>query len=93
MAMENDLKRVYTNSAKVSSSLYDLQISFFYKSIVESVKLGKDGADYLGEFLTEVSMSMPHAKILVSILQDHIMQFEKEFGNISLSPINKSNEQ
>lgn len=89
MTMENELKKVYTNSARVSSSLFDLQISFFYKSISEAVKLSKDGAGYDGEFLMEVSMSLQHAKVLVAILQNHIRDFEKEFGNIPLSPINE----
>lgn len=73
---------VYTNSARVSSTIYDLQIRFYYKSIAENLEKDDQGIEALGDMLFETSMSLPHAKTLVRLIQENIDAYEKTFGQI-----------
>lgn len=78
----------YTNSARVSSTIYDLQIRFFYKSIVEYLSADPQEDDAHGDLLCEVSMSLPHAKALVELLQNNITAYEKNIGPITVKQQN-----
>lgn len=74
--MENR-KYIYTNSAEIIHSLYDVQFVLETKSV-------NKGEVFSFEEPIILVMSPSHAKALSKILVNSIKEYEKEFGEIAL---------
>ena len=86
---KEEIIRLYSNSTKLTSSLYDFQISFYQKSLSDE-QIAKDNKEeYRDKLLAEITMSVSHAKAVLLILQDAIKKYEENFGEIKLKPIKK----
>ena len=66
-------QRIYTNIVEVESNLFDFILHFGNRDREQAQK---------GDFdsLVTVFMSPQHAKLLASILQNHVQMYEKNFG-------------
>ncbi|NUU94795.1 hypothetical protein XO10_00465 [Marinitoga sp. 1135] len=72
-----DFKEVYSNFITVSSSFYDLSISF--GKIRNASEKGIEAI-----VREEIIMSPQHAKEFLKILSQHIKKYEEQFGEIKL---------
>ena len=86
---KEEIIRFYSNSAKLSSNVFDFQISFCQKSLSDEQMAKANKEEYHEKILTEITMSPSHAKAVLNILQDAIKLYEKNFGEIKLKPIKK----
>ena len=78
-----DIKTVYSNSATIFTSPYDVQIAFSQKKPIQ-----EDGkVTELIEEVVRVIMSPIHAKTMLNILSAQIATYEKTFGEINDSAI------
>lgn len=66
-------QRIYTNIVEVESNLFDFILHFGNRDREQAQK---------GDFdsLVTVFMSPQHAKLLATILQNHVQMYEKNFG-------------
>ena len=86
---KEEIIKLYSNSTKLTSSVYDFQISFYQKSLSDE-QIAKDNKEeYHDKLLTEVTMSPSHAKAVLLILQDAIKKYEENFGEIKLKTVKK----
>jgi len=78
--------RLYSNSAKLTSNVFDFQLSFYQKSLSDEQTAKNNKEEYHDKLLTEITMSPSHAhaKAVSEILQDAIKRYEKNFGEIKL---------
>ena len=81
--------KIYSNSAKLASSVFDIQISFYQKSHSDEQIAKNNKEEYHDKLLAEVIMSPSHAKAVSEILQGAIKEYEKNFGEIKLKPDKK----
>ena len=81
--------RGYSNSARLSASVFDFQLSFFQKSIsdMEIAKVKKE--KYHEKLLAETTMSPSHTKAVSQLLYDAVKKYEEDFGEIKLKPNKK----
>ena len=81
--------RSYSNSARLSASVFDFQLSFFQKSIsdMEIAKANKE--EYHEKLLAEITMSPSHTKAISQLLYDAVKKYEEDFGEIKLKPNKK----
>jgi len=86
---KEEIIKLYSNSAKLTSSLYDFQISFYQKSLSDEQVAKDNKEEYHDKLLAEITMSVSHAKAVLLILQDAIKKYEENFGEIKLKPIKK----
>ena len=79
----------YSNSARLSASVFDFQLSFFQKSIsdMEIAKTKKE--KYHEKLLAEITMSPSHTKAVSQLLYDAVKKYEEDFGEIKLKPNKK----
>lgn len=77
---ENNKKtnEVYTNALTVSNTFFDFNISFKKEYIYEDN--GQQKKD--SEEVALIRMSPQMAKALMSLLQNNVAQYEKEYGTI-----------
>ena len=81
---KEEILRFYSNSVKLTSSVYDFQISFYQKSISDEQIAKNNKEKYQDKLLTEITMSPSHAKAVSVILQDAIKKYEENFAEIKL---------
>ena len=77
--MENRIPRVYTNQVGVNLSAYDLALIFFNKRNTDPSMNPED-------VVAEVVMSPQHAKTLMLVLQQNVVDYERIFGTINIEP-------
>ena len=84
-----EILKFYSNSTKLTSNVFDFQLSFYQKSLSDE-QIAKDNKEeYHDKLLTEVTMSPSHAKAVLLILQDAIKRYENNFSEIKLKSIKK----
>lgn len=75
-----EILRIYSNTVKMSFSLYDFQLIFgnaAFDSISENQRI-----DVQAQML--VHMSPQHFKVMVGILNNYLEKYEKDFGKIAI---------
>jgi len=81
--------RGYSNSARLSASVFDFQISFFQKSISDMEIANANKEEYHEKLLAEIIMSPSHTKAVSQLLYDAVKKYEEDFGEIKLKPNKK----
>jgi hypothetical protein len=81
----SDYRNVYANNAIVKVSTWDVSLNF-------GQVIGEESGVPKIESSVSVTMSREMAKVLSGILSTHIMEYEKQFGEIKI-PIFKSKDE
>lgn len=71
----------YANSVNVASQIYDVLIEF---ALQTPITYADNSNTVERKILTRVRMSPPHAKALAAILVKQAMEYEANFGKLSL---------
>jgi len=79
----------YSNSAQLSASVFDFQLSFFQKSISDLEIAKAKNEEYHDKLLAEITMSPSHTKAVSLLLHNAIKKYEEDFGEIKLEPNKK----
>lgn len=81
--LENEKnKDYYANIVNVHGSPYDIQFSFYRRTVKETINEKNKSNEFNDNFLTSIIMSYQHAKEFNIILTNVINNFEKDFGKI-----------
>lgn len=76
--------RYYSNSASLSMNVFDFQISFFQKNLLDEQIAKANKEKYHEKLLAEITMSPSHAKAVSQILNNAVKKYEEDFGEIKL---------
>lgn len=78
---------LYCNQVRMGMSVFDITIDFGQSSTTEMTQ-NKSGQTVVPvDFKTRVVMSPQHAKALAQLLAENITRYEKDFGELHLTPL------